>query len=263
VAIVVPDPDTPAGSGMLRWSAHGVSDRGRVRGRNEDALLLLPGSRVHAVADGMGGHAAGDVASRLAVETLAAAFEPPTASAAEAAETAERLVAVIHAANAAILRHAAEERACLGMGTTLTALVPLAGHAACVIGHVGDSRAYRLRRGALAQLTRDHTWVQQQVDAGMLTVQQARHHQRSSILLRVLGADATAPADTLVVDAEPGDVFMLCSDGLTNMLEDDDVLALLAAADSLPDRCDALVAEANRRGGVDNITVLLLSVAAP
>jgi PPM family protein phosphatase len=275
--MVVPDPDTPVPPPALRWSAAGLSDIGRVRRRNEDALLLDPAG-LFAVADGMGGHAAGDVASRLAVSTLAAspgilpggAARQPGRSggtdeiADEIADAiADALVAAFNRANRAILDHAATERACRGMGTTLTALVPLARAPACVIGHVGDSRAYRLRDGTMEQLTRDHTWVQHQVDTGMLTPHQARHHGRSAVLLRVLGTELFLPADIVVVDAKPGDMFLLCSDGLTEMLEDDDIRQLLDVGSPLADLAAALVSETVQRGARDNVTVLVLSVGQP
>lgn len=241
------------------WNCIGMTDRGRRRARNEDAFLVRPNSRIHAVADGMGGHAAGNVASRIAIDVLASAFERPPSPRIRAGTLSRRLLGVFDAANRAILDHAARDRDCAGMGTTLTALAPMAGTAQCVISHIGDSRAYRLREGSLVQLTRDHTWVQQQVDAGMLTPADARHHPLSSVLSRVLGTAAVGPADTLVADAAPGDVFLLCSDGLTTMLADADVRSLLDQPLSLEERARALIDAANARGGLDNITVVLLA----
>ena len=248
----------PVSAALMNWRSAGMTDRGRRRARNEDALLLRPQARIYAVADGMGGHAAGNVASRIAIDVLATAFHRPPSPRIGAATLARRLLGVFDDANHAILEHASENRECAGMGTTLTALAPLAGADQCVIAHVGDSRAYRLRDGALQQLTRDHTWVQQQVDAGMLTSAEARNHPLSSVLSRVLGTAAVGPADTLVVDAAPGDVFLLCSDGLTTMLEDADVLTLIDGRVPLEQRARGLIDTANQRGGLDNITVVLL-----
>jgi PPM family protein phosphatase len=242
----------------MRWQSYGLTDRGRRRRRNEDALLDLPASRIFAVADGMGGHRAGDVASRLAIEALADSFPRAPAPRIRAGALARRLLAAFDAANAVILEHATRHPLCSGMGTTLTALAPLGAHPQCVIAHVGDSRAYRLRAGELVQLTRDHTWVQHQVDAGMLTPLEARHHRLSSVLNRVLGTAAVGPADSFVVDVMPGDVFLLCSDGLTTMLEDDDVRGVIAREGPLELLARGLVDRANERGGYDNITVLLL-----
>lgn len=244
---------------LMSWSSAGMTDRGRRRARNEDSLLLRADARIYAVADGMGGHAAGNVASRIAIDVLAGAFERPPSPRIRAATLARRLLGVFDDANRAILEHAAAHRECAGMGTTLTALAPLAGAGQCVVAHVGDSRAYRLRDGELTQLTRDHTWVQQQVDAGMLTSAEVRHHPLSSVLSRVLGTAAVGPADTLVVDAAPGDVFLLCSDGLTTMLEDGDVCMLLDRPLSLEERARELIDAANLRGGLDNITIVLLA----
>ncbi|HSJ24120.1 MAG TPA: protein phosphatase 2C domain-containing protein [Longimicrobiales bacterium] len=247
---------------MFDWHAHGVTDRGLQRRRNEDALLVAPASRICAVADGMGGHAAGDVASRLAVETLEAAFQRPPSPRIRVPALSRRLHDVFEAANRAILEHAATNRQCYGMGTTMTALSPLVIEPRCVIAHIGDSRAYRFRRGELVQLTRDHTWVQTQVDSGILTPLQARHHKLSSMLTRVLGTHEAGPADIVESDVESGDLFLLCSDGVTTMLDDADLRLLLDVALPLDQLAAALVAEANRRGGADNITVVLAQASA-
>jgi PPM family protein phosphatase len=242
----------------MDWASTALTDKGLRRERNEDAFLVLPESRIYAVADGMGGHAAGDVASRMAVDALTAAFQRPPSPRIGPNTLARRLVDAFAAANRGLLEHAARHRACAGMGTTLTALAPLPSGRQCVIAHIGDSRAYRLRDGVLQQLTQDHTWVQQQVDAGMLTPLQARHHPYSSLLGRVLGTPAEGPADTLVVDVMAGDTFLLCSDGLTTMLEDDDIVPLVTRDVPLDQHARDLVDAANRRGGLDNITVVLL-----
>lgn len=246
----------------MKWNMAGLSDRGKRRRRNEDAQLTLPASRIFAVADGMGGHAAGDRASRIAVDVLSGCFTRPPSPRIGAVTLARRLIDSFDIVNRAILDHAAEHRECAGMGTTLTALAPLASSDQCVIAHVGDSRAYRYRAGNLLQLTRDHTWVQQQVDAGMLSPAEARHHPLASVLSRVLGTPEVGPADTIVCDAAAGDVFLLCSDGLTTMLEDHEVRGILGGTSSLQDRARELIDAANARGGVDNITVVLLAPAA-
>ncbi|HEX6307226.1 MAG TPA: PP2C family serine/threonine-protein phosphatase [Longimicrobiales bacterium] len=246
-------------TGLMSWTAVGLTDPGRHRARNEDAYLVRPAARICAVADGMGGHAAGNVASRIAIEVLASAFQRPPPPRIRAAALTRRLLHAFDAANRAILAHAAVHRECGGMGTTLTALAPLAATPQCVIAHIGDSRAYRLRAGTLTQITRDHTWVQQQVDAGMLTPFQARHHPLASVLSRVLGTAAVGPADTIVVDVQPGDEFMLCSDGLTTMIDDADLRTIVARPLPLEQRARELIDAANLRGGLDNITVLLIA----
>jgi PPM family protein phosphatase len=254
----------PAPSGTderMHWNSFALTDRGLIRERNEDAFLLRPEARIYAVADGMGGHAAGETASRLAVETLAAAFDRAPSPRIRSYALSKRLISTFADANRVILEHAARHRGCSGMGTTLTAIAPLRAAPQCVIAHIGDSRAYRLRRGELRQITTDHTWVQQQVDAGMLTPLQARHHPHASLLNRVLGTPAEGPADTIVVDTAAGDLFLLCSDGLTGMLDDSDVRELLDRELPLERLARDLVDAANARGGRDNITVLLLEVA--
>jgi PPM family protein phosphatase len=249
----------PAGSGTwrMRWRSAALTDRGRRRDRNEDTFLERPQHHIYAVADGMGGHAAGDVASRLAIAVLDGAFAAAAALPDDPAALARRMAGAFAAANTAILQHSDAHPECGGMGTTLTAVSPLSTTAQCVIGHVGDSRAYLVRNGELTQLTRDHTWVQQQVDAGMLTARAARHHHYASVLNRVLGADDAGP-DTFVVDAAPGDLLLLCSDGLTTMLDDADLHTLLVRELPLERHAYDLIEAANLRGGADNITVVLL-----
>jgi len=244
---------------VMKWTGVGLTDRGLHRQRNEDALLLRPAARIYAVADGMGGHAAGNVASRIAIDVLAQGFERPPSNRIAAGTLARRMLDIFDTANEAILEHAATHPECGGMGTTLTAISPLAQRPQCVIAHIGDSRAYRLRGDSLLQLTRDHTWVQQQVDAGTLTQVQARHHPLASVLSRVLGTAAVGPADTIVVDVEPGDRLLLCSDGLTTMIDDADLRVLLGRDVPLEQCARELVDAANLRGGLDNITVVLLA----
>lgn len=230
----------------------GRTDTGRVRARNEDALLQRPDRRLFAVADGMGGHAAGDVASRIAVDVL----DEQTLSA--PGPDREILPAAIRAAHEAILRAARADRALDGMGTTLTTL-RLGADRQCTIAHVGDSRAYRFRDGTLEQLTRDQTWVQEQVDAGALTPEQARNHPFSAMITCALGIqDIELDIQVLQPPCRAGDLFLLCSDGLTARLRDDDLAAILAGADALDHTATALVDAANAAGGPDNITVALI-----
>jgi serine/threonine protein phosphatase PrpC len=234
----------------------GRTDVGRTRSRNEDALLQRPGRGIVAVADGMGGHAAGDIASRLAVDVL----DDRTADL-PGDGIDEYLKETVRAAHDAILRAAAADPALDGMGTTLTALHLDRGSGTATIVHVGDSRAYRWRNAALEQLTRDQTWVQEQVDSGRLSPEQARGHPFSAMLTSALGV-AQSELDTQVIAAEvePGDLFVLCSDGLTARLTDEDLRRLLLEHDGLDDVADAMVAAANEAGGPDNITVALVRI---
>ena len=231
------------------------TDQGRVRARNEDALLQRPERGLFAVADGMGGHAGGDVASRIAVDVLdehllAAGPDPGP----------DEIAAAVHAAHQAILRAARAEPDLDGMGTTLTALRLRPD--GCVVGHVGDSRAYRLRDGSLEQLTRDQTWVQDQIDAGAMTPEQARHHPFSAMITCALGiADVDLDVQLLEPACRPGDLFLLCSDGLTARLEDGEIAELLNGRRDLHGAARALVDAANDAGGPDNITIALVRVA--
>jgi protein phosphatase len=237
----------------MRWESVSVSDRGLIRPNNEDAALESAEHGLFAVADGMGGHAAGEVASRMAVEALRSA-----GNGAPAENPAELLVRAFTAANLEIRRRGRSEPDKHGMGTTLTVLrfIPdTAGRG--IIAHVGDSRAYRLRGRRMEQLTRDHTWVQERVDAGVLTPDQARSHPYASILTRVLGTDDVVDPDIVAVDTEPGDLFLLCSDGLPTMVADEEILRIVDRAGSLEEAARELVRAANSGGGEDNVTVVL------
>ena len=241
----------------------GRTDRGKVRDRNEDALLMRPDRGLFAVADGMGGHAAGDVASRIAVDVLDDRTAGHLDDAAPPID-GPFLADSIAAAHDAILRAAGADPDLEGMGTTLTVLRVDAAASGCVIAHVGDSRAYRLRDGRLQQVTRDQTWVQEQVDAGAMTAERARKHPFSAMLTCALGvADAELDVQTYDEPCRPGDLLLLCSDGLNARLSDDDIADILRGDDPSPDLDDlaaALIDAANDAGGPDNITVALVRV---
>lgn len=246
----------------MRWTHASLTDRGRRRRRNEDALLVEPERALFAVADGMGGHAAGDVASRLAVAALASAVSnSPNGLAADA--RAAQLRAAVLAAHEAILAEAEAVTSQRGMGTTLTVCSPLPHEAAAVIAHIGDSRAYRLRSGRLEQLTRDHTWIQNQLDEGMLTPAQARGHPWSSVLLRVLGGPGDAEPDLYTVDTRPGDLLLLCTDGLSSVVDGVDLGVLLTQPLPIDALAAQLVEAALVRGAPDNVSVILLHAAVP
>lgn len=233
----------------------GATDVGRVRDQNEDAWIGRPEIGLFAVADGMGGHAAGEVASRLAIDTLDESLDLEPAGTVERAGSA--LDRAVRSAGLRIQRRARESAACRGMGTTLTALLLLDGGDA-LLAHVGDSRAYRVRSGRLERLTHDHTWVQEEVDRGAMTSEEARTHPAASVLTRALGTENGAQPDLLDPGWRPGDLFLLCSDGLTAALDDADLEEILSGADALDATADRLVREANDRGGPDNVTVVLV-----
>jgi PPM family protein phosphatase len=229
----------------------GRTDAGRKRRRNEDAFVLDP--PFFAVADGMGGAQAGEVASRLAVAAFREFHE------ADAFAPEKRLAAIIQEANRRIYERAATDRAASGMGTTITAA--LVEGSAVFVGHVGDSRAYRLREDGLEQLTEDHSLVADLMRSGRLTPEEAEAHPQRSVITRALGTDPEVDVDAFEVDAAAGDVFLLCSDGLTTMVSDEDILVIVAEAETLEAAAAALVKAANRSGGEDNVTVVLFALA--
>lgn len=232
----------------------GVTDIGKVRARNEDSIGFDAGLGLLVVADGMGGHNAGDVASRLAIENVFAAARDPASASADAAETG-RLHAAVKRANDAILGASAQDFERSGMGTTVVAAWLDASHVD--VAHVGDSRLYRLRDGLFEMLTRDHSQVQELVDRGILTPAQARVSTRRNFLSRALGTDPDVRIDCARHPLAPGDRYLLCSDGLTNMLEDEEIAAVLQGPEPVQHLAERLVALANDRGGRDNISVVI------
>jgi serine/threonine protein phosphatase PrpC len=236
----------------------GRSDVGIIRSGNEDSYVMLPERGIWVVADGMGGHAAGEVASEMAVGYVTRELGSLRDLTDE--QRAERMRAAIRAANGAIFQRTLTEHEKRGMGTTVTALVLHSGR--FLVGQVGDSRAYLLRGGSLVQLTKDHSYVQEQVDAGYLTPEEARSHPYSNVITRCVGANSEVMPDVFVGAVKAGDLFLLASDGLTGMLEDRDLSELLAGERSPQEIVDALIAAANRRGGLDNITAILVRVDA-
>ena len=224
----------------------GRTDVGRQRNANEDALVVRP--PFFAVADGMGGAKAGEVASAIAAE----AFEGAGRSG-EAPEA--QLTGIAREANRRIYELAATDESHRGMGTTLTAAMVHGEEVS--LGHVGDSRAYRLRDGTLEQLTRDHSLVAELERSGQISSEAAEHHPQRSIITRALGPEPDVDVDTYTIAGRDADVFLLCSDGLTSMISDDEVASVLASARSLDEAANALVLAANQSGGKDNITVIL------
>jgi protein phosphatase len=232
------------------------TDVGLIRSGNEDNYLMVPERGIFVVADGMGGHAAGEVASEMAVRIIARDLGSFKGLMPEDAAT--RMTQAIRTANAAIFERTLAEHDKRGMGTTSTVLV-LHGNR-YLIGQVGDSRAYLLREGVFHQITKDHSYVQEQVDAGYLTPEQARTHPYANVITRCVGASGDVLPDIFAGTARAGDVFLLASDGLTGMVEDDALLTILKS-DGTPERwVDRMVAEANRRGGLDNITTIIVRV---
>jgi PPM family protein phosphatase len=234
-----------------------LTDRGRRRRRNEDAVLCAFGSRLFAVADGMGGHAGGEVASTLAIATLAASLHRPPA-----ASPRHALAAAFADANHAVYERSLGEPQLRGMGTTLTALL-LAADGTGWLAHIGDSRGYRLRRGRLRRLTRDHTWVQEQVEAGRLPPHAADRHPMSNIITRALGIEPDAEPELRRTGVRAGDGVLLCTDGLIAVVDEAEIAAAMAASTSAETCVRDLVELANARGGPDNVTAIVIRAARP
>ncbi|HEX4930537.1 MAG TPA: Stp1/IreP family PP2C-type Ser/Thr phosphatase [Gaiellaceae bacterium] len=227
-----------------------VSDTGRRRRRNEDQFVCMP--PLFAVADGMGGAQAGEVASGLAAAVLHEAA--PDGNSGERGE--ERVARLIQEANRRVFQRSSEDESTSGMGTTMT--VALVDGDTIAFGHVGDSRAYRVRNEELEQLTDDHSLVGELVRSGRLSPEEAESHPQRSVITRALGTEPDVDVDTFTIEAEPGDIYLICSDGLTDMVSPRDVQALLVAnAGDLDAAAQALVDAANAGGGEDNITVVL------
>jgi protein phosphatase len=233
------------------------TDVGLIRSGNEDNYLMVPERGIFVVADGMGGHAAGEIASEMAVQLIArdlGSFKGLSTD-----EAAARMTRAIKAANTAIFDRTLAEHDKRGMGTTATVLV-LHGANRYLLGQVGDSRAYLLRDGRFHQLTKDHSYVQEQVDAGYLTPEQARTHPYANVITRCVGASGDVMPDVFAGTVRAGDTFLLASDGLTGMVEDDALQAILQTQGTPERWVDRMVAEANRRGGLDNITAIIVQV---
>jgi len=231
---------------------YGETDTGRKRRRNEDAFVCDP--PLFAVADGMGGAQAGELASSLAAAALRERGHSETGG-------EERVIELIREANRRVHQRALDDVAASGMGTTMTVAL-VSGEGAVTIGHVGDSRAYVLRNGELEQLTEDHSLVAELVRRGELSPAEAEVHPQRSVITRALGTDPDVDVDAFSVDAHPGDVFLLCSDGLTTMVDGEGIAALVDRhRGDLVRATRALIDEANDRGGDDNITAVLFEIA--
>jgi protein phosphatase len=267
-----------------------LTHRGRVRQGNEDTCAASPETGAYVVCDGMGGAAAGEIASNLAADTFLANLVPPPKGTA-AAKPEVRLNAAIQAANHAVYEQSRHSAKLAGMGTTLVGLL----HAPIVkgggkgnsgkrrtasdhtnsrvtdpptlwLGHVGDSRCYRRRRGKLEQLTHDHSLVEEQLRAGQITAAQAARSPMRNLITRAIGSQVTVDPDIQCHRPQPNDVYLLASDGLTHEVGDAEIAKVLSAIPKPPTKaaltaaCEALITAANRNGGNDNITVLLVAV---
>jgi PPM family protein phosphatase len=242
---------------MSLGSSIGLTDTGRRRRHNEDSYVCEP--PLFAIADGMGGAQAGEVASRLAAAVLneGSLVDLEGDGLGEA-----RLAELIQEANRRVFQRSNEDAAASGMGTTMTVALVDGDAGTVAIGHVGDSRAYRVRAGALEQLTEDHSLVNELLKSGRLSPEEALSHPQRSVITRAIGTEPDVDVDTFTVDAQPGDLFLLCSDGLTDMITDEEILGLVERSErDLESAARRLVEAANRSGGGDNITVVAFTIA--
>jgi protein phosphatase len=254
----------------MRLTFAGTSDVGRKRTHNEDAYLLLPEENLCCVADGMGGHASGEVAARIAVEEMAEFFRLtgrddeatwPFKLDPERGQDENRLLTGVKLANLRIFERAATDQRLRGMGTTMVAASFPKGRRHVLVGHVGDSRAYLWRRGALRQLTEDHSLLNDYRKTRALTPEEIQAFPHKNVIVRALGMKDVVEVDLLREALEDGDILLLCSDGLSGMVPDTRIAEVIRAnAGEIRHAAQALVDEANAAGGVDNVTCVLAQV---
>jgi serine/threonine protein phosphatase PrpC len=247
----------------------GMTHVGMKRAHNEDNLALVPEESLYLVADGMGGHASGEVASQMAVETIMNFFRMTTRDEDVTWPFKEepglrydenRLVTAVKFGNQRIYEAALRENRFKGMGTTIVAAFFTRGGA--YLAHVGDSRAYRIRRDVIEQITDDHSLLNDYIKANKLTKDEIENFPHKNVIVRALGMKDLVDVDVERLEPEVGDLFLLCSDGLSSMLEDDEILATVNQHAELDDAVHALIDAANRAGGTDNVTVALIRFVA-
>ncbi|MGC4062847.1 MAG: Stp1/IreP family PP2C-type Ser/Thr phosphatase [Aquabacterium sp.] len=235
------------------------TDTGRVRTNNEDSIALDETCGVAVLADGMGGYAAGEVASGMACDFIKAELgrwlHEASANASDG-DVKRAMDICVDNANRAIFSAANSNPTYAGMGTTLVLGVFRSGR--LILGHIGDSRGYRWREGGFQQITKDHSLLQEQIDAGILTPEQAQYAANKNLVTRALGVEDLVLMETHLHDVQSGDIYLMCSDGLSDMLRDQQIADVMAAHTNLPEMGEALVAAANDAGGRDNIAVVLV-----
>jgi protein phosphatase len=249
----------------MELKAIGLTHVGKQRQHNEDTFLVADEAKLFLVADGMGGHAAGEIASRIAVDSISEFIQHtkeddgtwPHAYDESFKRSTNRLMAAVRMANTRVLEAMRKDARLRGMGTTVVAC--MADEDTMSVAHVGDSRVYMVRDNQLSRLTNDHSWVFEQVQAGMLTEAEAEKHPLRNVITRALGGALQVNPDASEVVSKPGDVYLLCSDGLTGMVPEDEILRLVTEnEDDLEKACQQLIDKANERGGLDNITAILV-----
>jgi protein phosphatase len=251
----------------LKIQAAGLSDRGLKRGHNEDSLSLVPDLGLFIVADGMGGHNAGEVASRQAIESVVE-FLQRTSQDADVTwpfptnknlnDTENTIVSAVKLANRTVCNLSLEHQEYAGMGTTLVSMLLDPDRRHAVVAHVGDSRCYLLRSGQLSQVTMDHSWVSEQLAKNIITAEEAKNHRWKNVITRALGNKLDVEVDVQTQEIQPGDVYLLCSDGLSSMIDDDTIERIMIESPGLEECLQGLIRAANAAGGLDNITAILV-----
>ncbi len=255
----------------LRAVAAGISDVGLQRDHNEDSFAILNDQELYVVADGMGGHRAGDVASRLATDAIVDFFRAtavedvtwPFHFDSRLSEEENRLLTGVRIANRQIIERSTRLRECHGMGTTVVGALFSAKKRRMYIGHVGDSRAYRIRGGEIRQMTRDHSLVNDYLLAMPELTEEQRSELPKNVITRALGMQDHVTVDLQSDECEVGDLYVLCSDGLSGMIDDQEILSVALATPDLHDACRRLVGMANEHGGEDNITAVIVRIETP
>jgi protein phosphatase len=240
---------------------HCATDTGRSRTNNEDSAAIDEATSLVVLADGMGGYNAGEVASQMATTFIRSELGRWLTEASESATDSEVRRAMeicVENANRAIFNAANSNPQYAGMGTTL--VVGVFRGTRLLLGHIGDSRCYRLRAGRMMQITHDHSLLQEQIDAGLITVEQAAFSANKNLVTRAVGVEDTVLLETHLHEVLPGDLYLLCSDGLSDMLDDETIAQVLQSCDLLPEGANALIEAANDAGGKDNISVVLVRV---
>lgn len=255
----------------MRAIAAGLSDVGLQREHNEDSFVVLSEHDLFVVADGMGGHRAGDVASKLATETISEFFRStanedvtwPFHFDTNLSEEENRLLTGIRVANRQIFERSSRSRECHGMGTTVVGAMFSPRKKRMYIGHVGDSRCYRIRSGAIQCLTRDHSLINDYLLAMPDLTEEQRSELPKNVITRALGMHDQVVVDLQHDDPKPGDIYVLCSDGLSGMVEDAEILELVKESADIGELCSALIAKANEHGGEDNVTAVVIKIEVP
>jgi len=248
---------------MIHYTFHSRTDPGRARDNNEDAVAIDEACRVGVLADGMGGYNAGEIASGMAtafIKSEMARWLAESGKQAKVTEIRRALEICVDNANRSIFNASGSNPQYSGMGTTL--VVGVFHGATLILGHIGDSRCYRFRGGALTQITKDHSLLQEQIDAGLITPEQALGSSIKNLVTRALGVEDAVMLEINAHEVELGDCYLMCSDGLSDMVDDGEIASILGGPVAMDQKADILIAVANEHGGRDNISVLLVQVDA-